>query len=162
MDPDKFKNKKSKVAGTTRADILKKEYLDKNYRIKLLPNTPAGESGLVKAAELTPDTPRLPMFIFRWDENGNTLDIDMYKNGKICRDFEWIYGANGYKGHHAVKLDGDERLFEIDISTPRRKIFKGVLNVGLLIRELGEFKMQFKATASTLFRAGNNETQRSQ
>ena len=163
MDPDKFKNKKSKIAGTTGVDILKIEYLDKNYRIKLLPNTPAGKSGLVKVAELTSDISQMPMFIFRWDENDSTLDIDMYKDGKIRRDSEWIHGTSGYKGHHTAKLDGDKKLFKIDISIPRGKIFEGVLNIGLLIKRLMGVRVQSKATVGIrIFRAKDGETQGSQ
>ena len=165
MDPEKFKNKKSKIAGTTRVDILKTEYLDENYRVKLLPNTPASESGLVKVAELISDIPQMPMFILRWDEGDNTLDVDIYKNRKICRDPEWICEISRYKGHHAIRLDGDKRLFKIDISIPGRKIFKGVLNIGLLIEEHVECKMHLHfevTTSSRISQARNNEIQRSQ
>ena len=130
MDPEKFKNKRGKVAGTTKVKPLEIEYKNPNYEVKLLPNTPATETGLVEVMELVPKVSNLPKFVARWDEKENTLDVDMYEGEKNNRNPSWIKEENGYKGHHATKRVGAGRIFDIDIKIPNMRIFKGSFNVG--------------------------------
>jgi hypothetical protein len=68
MDPEKFKNKTKKVAGTTKVDIVSVEYLNPEYEIEVLSNQYTTPTGLLEMVRLNPKKPNLPRFIFRWDE----------------------------------------------------------------------------------------------
>lgn len=130
MDQKKFENKTKKVAGTTKIDVLKIEYLNQDYEKKILPDNPATKTGLVEVMELIPKISEMPKFILRWDEKANTLDVDIYKGDKIRNN---LWSTKGYNGHHAQEIEN--RIFKIDISIPNTKIFSGIINTGLLIHQ---------------------------
>ena len=158
MDPVKFKDKNPKVSGTTEVAIFKIKYKDPNYKIKLLPYKFATGTALVKVAKLIPDVPKKPTFVFRWDEKANALDVDMYKEGKKCKSTAWTHQRNGYKGHHTTRVYGYKRLFKAEINIPERKIFKGIINVGLFIEEAMKAQARAKTTLSLrIFRAKKRE-----
>ena len=151
MDPEKYKNKRGKVAGTTRVKPLEIKYKNPNYEVKLLPNTPATETGLVEVMELVPKVSNLPKFVARWDENKHTLDVDLYEGEKINKNPSWKSEENGHKGHHPIRRTGAPRIFDIDVRIPNAKIFEGSLNVSLLFKESVELKIHSEFLLEGIF-----------
>ena len=131
MDPEKFKAKTKKVAGTTKVDIVSVDYLNPEYELEVLSNERTTPTGLLEVVKLNPKKPDLPQFIFRWDEKTDRLDVDIYKNGINCKD---LWKKPGHEGHQTQRVSGEDKIFEADISTPDKKIFKGKINVGLFIK----------------------------
>ncbi len=131
MDPKKFKQKIKKIAGTTNVDIISTEYLSPEYETEILSKNTTTSTGLLEIIRLNPLKPDLPQFIFRWDENKDALDIDIYKDRKRCND---LWGKNKYKGHHTRKISKESKIFEADINGPNGIIFKGIINVDLFIQ----------------------------
>lgn len=131
MDPEKFKEKTKKVAGTTNVDVISTEYLNPDYEIEVLPNKLTTSSGLLEVARLDPVKPGLPKFVFRWDENADVLDVDIYKDGKYRND---LWNENEYKGHHTQRISNGGKIFEADISSFDQPIFKGEIDIGLFIQ----------------------------
>jgi hypothetical protein len=144
MDPSIFRAKGVKIGGTTKVEAIKLAHLDKKYKFKLFPNTPATESGLVKVMELIPESSEMPNFILRWDEKSDTLDVDIYKNGKLCNE---LWGIEEYNGHHTQKIGN--RRFGVKITIPNKKIFEGIIDVGLLIQA----KISIKLTSHVKLKA---------
>lgn len=131
MDPKKFQEKTKKVAGTTKVDIISRDFLDPDYEVEVLSNQSSTPTGLLEIARLKPKKSNLPTFIFRWDENGDQLDVDIiYKNRKDKK----LWKELGYKGHHTRKISGKGKVFEADIKSPVKNIFKGRIDVGLFIQ----------------------------
>ena len=97
----------------------------------------ASDTGLVKFCELTPRYLHLPMFIIRWDEREEALDVDIYIDGKLDNK---LWDESGYNGHHSQKIEnkGYNRGYKIDIKIPGRQIFSGIIDIGLSF----ELKMQ--------------------
>jgi len=131
MDPNKFLRKEKKVAGTTKVKVVKIDYIDRNYKIKVLSNHPTTKTGLVEVIQLFSENPHLLRFIFRWDEKNEELDIDIYRNESICNE---LWSEKRYKGHHTQRVIDNGRIFKINISVPDKRIFKGKVNVGLFIK----------------------------
>jgi len=131
MNPEKFKDIDKKVAGTTKVEIVKIDYLDYNYKIEVFPDNLATSTALVKIAQLIPKNSHLPTFLFRWDKNQNTLDVDIYKEGKLCKE---LWNDVGYKGHQTQRVSKESKIFDADVSMPDKRIFKGKIDVGLFIK----------------------------
>ena len=130
MEPQKFKNRKYKVGGTRNIEILKQDFLSKNYMMIKYPYKKATESGFVKLIEWIPKQNRyLPKFILRWDLNKQTVDVDLYVNGKIRND---LWRKHGYSGHHPVRCKNMAgRVFKIDIKTPKELVFRGLVKIAV-------------------------------
>lgn len=143
MDKSRFLAKTERVTGTTQIECVKLDYLNAKYKFKLLPDTSATETGLVRVMELIPTIPEMPNFILRWDEKADTLDVDIYKNGQLCNE---LWDIDGYEGHHTQKIGN--RIFKINIVIPNEEIFKGIINVGLLMEIFLQVKHPIKATLS--------------
>lgn len=143
MNRDKFLAKSGRIKGTTKVEPVKIDYLNEKYELKLLHDTPTTATGLVKVMELISKFPEMPSFILRWDEKDARIDVDRYKNGKICK---WPGGYD--ESHHSVRMA--DRIFEVNIIDPdtNRKIFKGILNIGLLIEEKVTFQIRSSFTGS--------------
>lgn len=137
MDPEKFKKKTKKVAGTTDVDILMVEYLNPKYEIEVFSNKRTTPTGLLEVARLKPKKAELPRFIFRWDENTDDLDVDIYKEGRHRND---LWKIPDYKGHHTKKIKN--RRFKANIEIPKEKVFRGVIDVGLFIKILKRESVQ--------------------
>ena len=131
MDPNKFLRKEKKVVGTTKVKVVETDYIDRNYKIKVFSNHSTTKTGLVEVIQLFPKSPHLPHFIFRWDERSEELDIDIYRNKRICNE---LWNKEGYSGHHTQKVVEKGRAFKVNISIPGKKVFKGKVNIGLFIR----------------------------
>ena len=136
MDPEKFKNQTKKVTRTMDVDIISTKYIDPEYEIKALSNNSVTDTGRLEIAKLIPKKQNLFEFIFRWDKNGNTLDVDIYKDNKAqSKDlwFEVDKNKGYYTGHQTKKRDSNNMIFKVDISNVKldKRIFKGEIDVGL-------------------------------
>ncbi len=129
MDRNQFRDKERKVGGSTSVKIYK-NYLSSEYEVKMYCEQEASDTGLVKFCELIPRHLHLPKFIFRWDERGEALDVDIHINGKPAKK---LWNESGYSGHHPQKIEdkGYNRGYNIDIKIPGRQIFLGVIDIGL-------------------------------
>ena len=131
MDPEKFKEKTKKVSGTTKVDVVSIDFLDPEYEIETLSGQSTTPTGLLEVVRLRPERMELPKFIFRWDENKDELDVDIYREEKLCNE---LWGEIGYNGHHTGKIPREGKVFKADISIPNRDIFRGNVDVGLFIQ----------------------------
>jgi hypothetical protein len=132
MDPKKFAQKNSKVAGTTKIDLIETQtqYRDSDYKLVPCSDTIATETGFVIIATLKAQRDkRLPEFYLRWDDKKDELDVDIYVDGVNCKD---LWRQPGYNGHKTIPFNPDEREFKVCIKTPERRVFEGVIRVRLL------------------------------
>jgi len=143
MDQGKFLAKTKRVAGITKVEPVKIDYLNEKYELKLFPDTPATNTGLVRVIELIPKISEMPNFILRWDEKADTLDVDIYRNGQVCNE---LWDTDGYKGHHTQKIEN--KTFKVNIAIPNEEIFNGSINVGLLIQLSLQTKANIKPNLS--------------
>jgi hypothetical protein len=141
MKPDRFLNKEKKVGGTTSVEILENHYIHPDYISKPCCYEKATDTGLVKIGELVPKQQSFPRFIFRWDERKETLDVDIYVEGKLTNA---LWDQPGYKGHHPPKKNGSSGRYVLDIWIPLKRIFKGIIDIGLA------FELRPRGSALTL------------
>jgi len=131
MDPEVFTSQPRRVGGSGKVNILNSQYLDPEYEAICRSDWKATPTGLVTLIDITPKNKKtLPSFVLRWDANSNTVDVDIYVDGKNRKDF---WNKPGYSGHYSTRIKGPWRKFEINISIPERNIFRGIVNIGLLI-----------------------------
>ena len=131
MDQKKFENKTKRIAGATKVDIVSVEHLNPEYEIEVLSDQRTTPTGLLEIVRLNPTKPGLPRFIFRWDENADVLDVDIYKDEKYRND---LWNKNVYNGHHTRRISNEAKIFESDIKRFDSSIFKGKIDVGLFIK----------------------------
>lgn len=130
MDKNQFSNKQIKVGGTTGVKIVSTKHKDDDYNVRSLSNKKASETGHVVIAELFPKDERLPRFEFRiGHDDGNKVDVDILFGDKNCNH---LWKEKGYEGHHTKLTDDEKREYSVSIEIPGRKIFKGIVRVGLL------------------------------
>jgi hypothetical protein len=104
-------------------------YLNPEYKLEILQNSTISKQGLLICGKLTPKTPSLPEFWFRWDEKKQELDIDMH--GDIRHEEDWRNSRNGYEGHHTEKVTNSGREYKILIKIPNTVIFEGIFSFNL-------------------------------
>lgn len=132
MNSKKFSEKQIKVGGTTGVKAVSKEYQDSAYNWVLNSDKKAIEdkNGYLLIAELFSNDENLPRFKFRWDHKASTMDVDIFLNGEDHKD---LWKQNGYCGHWTELADDEKREYSVRIEIPERKIFVGVIMVGLLV-----------------------------
>lgn len=66
----------------------------------------------------------LPSFSARWDQNSETLDVDILN---VDSDTSSLFeaGKDGYSGHHPLRISEEVRMYDVIIKTPRNEIFRG-------------------------------------
>ena len=131
MDPKVFASQPRRIGGSGKVDILNPQYLDPEYETIGLSDWKATSTGLVTLINITPKKEKnLPSFVLRWDTHSNTADVDIYVDGKNRKD---LWDKPGYSGHHSTRIKGPWRKFEVNIKMLERNIFRGIVNIGLLI-----------------------------
>ena len=139
MDSKKFSEKQIRAGGTTGVELVSIEYKDKDYVLKTYSENKARQTGDLLIAELFSSDGKLPNFKFRWDHNKSVIDIDMFpKEGRDNKEGIdiinlWKKEKGGYKGHHPELIDREIGEYSVLIEIPWRKIFKGIIMVGILI-----------------------------
>lgn len=127
MDRKKVAEENGKVFNVGKVEFIKIFYIDKNYRSELYANNKIGKTGRLNIGKLISDKQDLPEFVLRWDEGKGELDVDIYVNGKMDNSL-WKHAD--YNGHHSTRIhSGQGSVFELDVSTPNRKIFQGHIRV---------------------------------
>ncbi len=129
MDKKQFSKKQIKVGGTTGVEPVSIKYKDKDYTLKTYPENKSSATGHVIIAELFSSDDKLEKFIFRWDHSASAMDIDIFLDGKDCKD---LWKQKGYQGHWTKLTNDEKREYSVSIEIPGRKIFEGVIRVGLL------------------------------
>ena len=105
-------------------------YLNPDYELELLQDNKITEQGLLLCGKLKPKLTSLPKFLFRWDEKGDHLNVDMIPDEGYHDD--WQNETHGYKGHRPQKArDCPGRAFNLLITTPNLKVFNGVISFNI-------------------------------
>lgn len=132
MDSTKFAEKQIRVGGTTGVEPVLIEYQNDDYNWIFNSDKKAIEdkNGYLLIAELFSNDDKLPRFKFRWDHKASTMDVDIFLNGKDCKD---LWKQNGYCGHWTELTDDEKREYSVSLEIPERKIFVGTIMVGLLV-----------------------------
>ena len=105
-------------------------YLNPDYDLELLQNNKITDQGLLLCGKLKPKLSSLPEFLFRWDEKGDHLNVDMIPD-EGCQD-DWKSETNGFKGHRPERTsDRPGRAFKLLITTPNLKVFNGIISFDL-------------------------------
>jgi len=132
MNKEEFQNKNIKVEGSSLVQLVEPYELHPDYKIELYPNTKGTDTGFVKFGELRPKKEGLPKFVFRWDHRKTCVDVDISPQENKEKN---LWEVLGYAGHHPIKIPSDARKYEVEIKKklPDQIIFKGVLDVGVLI-----------------------------
>lgn len=144
MDPNVFASQPSRVGGSGKVDILNTKYLDPDYEIISCSDQKATPTGLVTLIQISPKKDKtFPSFFLRWDSNPETIDVDIYLDGKNRKD---LWGRPGYCGHHTKRIRGEGRKFEVNITIPERNIFMGIVNIGLLVEVNLKVELEFTDT----------------
>jgi hypothetical protein len=108
------------------------EFLDPDYDI-VVEDLTRSETRLLKVFSLLPKRPENASFHARIDDGSPDkrkepdLDIDIRGvSSTIIRDFK--ADRNGYSGHHNDRSTSrTERIFEVEITTPGGRVFKGTV-----------------------------------
>jgi len=143
MDPKAFASQPKRVGGSGKVSVLNSQYLDPEYEIVCRSDWKATPTGLVALIDITPKRKTLPSFILRWDSNFNTVDVDIRVDGKNRKD---LWDDPRYVGHHTTRIEGPLRRFEVDIKIPGRDVFRGIVNIGLLIEVNHELEIGLTGT----------------
>lgn len=109
----------------------KTKYLNDAYRLNLKPFHEITATGKLIVAELHPQDLQKPGFTIRWDENRDTIDVDIEN---VQEDVKWKFRneEEGYRGHHTQRIKNTKnRIFEVYISIPEQKIFEGEVTITL-------------------------------
>jgi hypothetical protein len=107
-----------------------RHYLDNDYEM-VVHDLSRGATGLLRVFSLTPRTGGRPSFQARIDD-GSTgrrrapeLDFDIEGVSSAAKS-DFKAGRNGYIGHHTDRSpNAEERIFQIEITTPSGKVFEG-------------------------------------
>jgi hypothetical protein len=100
-------------------------YINPEFELKIHPGG-LSETGLLSIFEISPkdEESMFPTFVARWDQNKETLDIDL-KNTSPDELELFKSEKVGYSGHHPIRLNTPSRTFKVDIRTPSHHIFTG-------------------------------------
>jgi len=131
-------------------------YIDKNYTLECCSKNRITETGLLEVAKLKPKKKSLPEFKFRWDEKADTLDVDIYKNGKLCNE---LWDTDGYNGHHTKRVSKD-KIFEVFIKTPNGVIFDGQITSPLYRKLESTAGISFKNSSKGVWMDKNGNVKR--
>lgn len=101
-------------------------HIDPEYQLKTEPEIALSSTGLLPIFEVCPKEKGSvhPSFTARWDQNKETLDVDMVGVEKSLMG-EFKGERDGYSGHHPERLALPSRTYNVDIKTPHRQIFVG-------------------------------------
>jgi len=132
---DKRKVKKDGRVFTVKDLTVKEVYKDPAYRIELYHNNKATDTMHLVIGKLVSDDQSLPCFIFRWDEQQDQFDVDIENvDNETKKKFK--AEKDGYSGHHPRRSVRNGRHMEVDISLPKKKIFKGTIKVPVVREEV--------------------------
>jgi hypothetical protein len=107
-------------------------YIHPDYKIETESCGKLSETGLVLVFQIKSIVDdKEPYFIARWDQNFETLDIDI-KN--VDNKVKALFNAekDGYVGHHPARILHETRTYDVNIQLPEKSIFRGnvTFNVG--------------------------------
>jgi hypothetical protein len=128
-----FKRKGDNIFRVVEIKNLKIEnYIHPDYEIETESYGKLSETGLVLVFQIKSIVDdKEPYFIARWDQNFETLDIDI-KN--VDNRVKALFNAekDGYAGHHPVRILQETRTYDVNIQLPEKSIFRGnvTFNVG--------------------------------
>lgn len=126
MDKDKFYKKDDvnifrvdKIANLKIATA----YIHPDYKLQT-PDSSVSETGLLTVFTLEPTKQELPIFTARWDQNYETLDVDILR---VENDTSNLFKKekNGYCGHHPKRISWVTRTYSVCIKIPDKDIFSG-------------------------------------
>ena len=130
MDPNKVKKKDGKVFEVNKVQIVGPFFVNSDYDLKLFPNNRIERTGYLPIASLKPNSEGLPIFTLRWDQKGDTVDVDIDNNVDSDTIQKFKNGKDGCSGHHSTKEKiGKGRVFKFNIKFFGKEIFKGNLIV---------------------------------
>ena len=127
---------------------VKQDYIDAKYELSHYPRNEITPTGLLTVGELKPKDNILPRFLFRWDEKGDNLDVDI---NNVSRDKKrkFEHGQGGYGGHHPKRIpDEKNKIFGVDIKIPDFQVFKGKISFGLHRELVGTLNLKPSITGS--------------
>jgi len=136
MDPQKVRKQDGKARKSNSVELIHLELLSDHYCFQTLQGSSLTDHGMMACFYLLPKIMDWPTFVGRWDENGDTVDIDPVKD-MVGAD-EWQKVRNdepGYQWHQGKVIDKTNRIIALDFTFRRMPIFKGRIKVGVL-REL--------------------------
>jgi len=112
--------------------VDKVEHLDGDYILDVRKENKTTKQGLLQVGRLESKTGSLPRFLFRWDEKGKHVNVDILGVDNTVKNW-FEQGENGYSGHRAQKVK--DRLFNIDIRIPTNHVFKGLIRFNLVFND---------------------------
>jgi hypothetical protein len=151
MDKDRWAQKEFKVLGSHNI-VVTIEFLSSDY------NEPGAntavrtlDNGRLELLRIEPKRPNLPSFSMRWDQNDDSIDIDLHGETEETRRF--AMQRPGYCGHKTERVTASPRTQAIDIETPATgHVFKGTItlniDLGLVLKDGFNATAGFKAQAS--------------
>lgn len=126
MDKDKFYKKDGvnifrvdKIANRK----IETTYIHLDYKLET-PDNGVSETGLLTVFTLEPTKQKQPIFTARWDQNYETLDIDILGVDKNTSNL-FKKEKNGYCGHHPKIISQVTRTYAVCIKIPDKDIFSG-------------------------------------
>lgn len=123
-----FKRNGSNVFRVDKIHNLSIETLNIDPRYKVSKDFDMGLSstGLLVVFEVLPKDSKveLPSFVARWDQNKETMDIDMLGPSQARANL-FKGGKEGYSGHHPVRMNVPSRTYDVAIKIPECEVFAG-------------------------------------
>ena len=133
MDPKKWEDKGLKYDSAS--DIKRQnEFVDPRYKLNVPPVAKTRPNGHLVLVRLEPvNSGEFPSFDLRWDQNANTIDVDLDGDPVERKLFE--AGREGYQGHHPVTVSDTPRVFHIEIRNREFTVYESDLTcvIGLTV-----------------------------
>jgi len=123
MEPGRWKAKLVKPVGASNI-TFKTVYIDAHYRLSVMNPAITSDRGLLEIFHVLSHDPVLPDFRGRWDQNQNTVDVEMADtNGKWRKD--------GFEEHHTQSFCDDPRILKVEIRLGKLRVLDGLLTLNL-------------------------------
>jgi hypothetical protein len=138
MDKNRWGRQEFKALGSHNITI-NTEFLNDSYNMPLYTSAvPVGQTGLLELLRIEPKRTDLPSFRVRWDQNEDSVNVDLIGDSEETRKF--AQQRAGYIGHKTDRVNASPRTQAIDIQTPSTgRIFKGTMalniDLGLVLRD---------------------------
>lgn len=111
-------------------------YLSQDYQCANPVTNKITPTGLLRIFELRPGSSDLPSFAARWDENAQTVDIDI---DGVSENAKTLFkkGTNGYSGHWSQHVPDNlsTYTFRMCIQIPSQKVFEGTVSFTVVRRQ---------------------------
>ena len=136
MKKEVFTNLGLRANSASNVEIVT-DSIDPRYRLVESDKSISTETGHLELFRVGPLNAGLPTFSARWDQQANSIDVDLLGDSAARRLFR--DEAGGCAGHHSQIVRDSPRTYRLKIQTPAGVVVSGTvtlnIELGLLIKD---------------------------